>query len=267
METTTGFSNTSPWSGVQPYLKYGFDQAQQNYQNNTPQYAPFQTWTPFSNQSIQGLGQVQDIAANSQLGFNAAQEANNTLTGQYLDNNPYVDQIVDRTAGDITAGVNSMFAGGNRFGSNAQQDTLANAIGDASSNIRYQNYGDERTNMQRALALSGQVDQGQYNGASQLLNVGGMLEGKQNEALQDDVNRWNFEQNQPDLQLKNYMDVISGNYGGQTQTSQSVPTYGGNSGINALGGGLTGYSLGNALNSDYGGYVGALGGGLLGLFS
>lgn len=267
MTTTTTTSNTTPWSGQQPYLSYGFQQAQNNFQNNTPQYAPFQTWTDFSDQSLQGLGQMQGIASNNQLGFNAAQEANNTLTGGYLDNNPYIDGVVDRVTGDVGSQVNSAFASGGRYGSNAHADTLGNAVADASSNIRYQNYNDERQNMMRGLALAPQADQLQYSGANQLLNVGNMLEAKENEALQDDVNRWNFDQNQPDQQLANYMGLIQGNYGGQTNSTAIAPEYGGNPAMGALGGGLAGYSLGNALNSDWGGYAGAGIGGLLGLFS
>jgi len=271
-EKATSTANQTPWSGQQPYLSYGFGQAQNNYQISTPQYAPFQTWTDFSDQSLQGMGQIQGIANQSDLGFNAAQEANNTLTGGYLNNNPYLDQMTDQVAGDIGSQVNSAFASGGRYGSNAHADTLANAVGDASAGMRYQNYGDERTNMQRALALSGQVDQSQYNNANQLLNVGSMLEGKENQALQDDVNRWNFDQAQPDIQLQNYMDSIRGNYGGQTNTTSAVPTYGGSSMMGALGGGLSGAALGQEFApsswGNWGGALGGVGGALLGgLFS
>lgn len=267
-ETTYNTSNTTPWSGQQPYLTYGFDQAQNNYQSNTPQYAPFQTWTDFSDQSLQGLGMMQNTAENSQLGFNAAQEANNTLTGGYLNNNPYIDEIAGQVSGDVSNSVNSAFAGGGRYGSNAHADTLANAVADSTSNLRYQNYGDERQNMQRGLALAGTVDQAQYNNANQMMNVGNTLENKEGQALQDDVNRWNFDQNQPDQQLANYMQSIQGNYGGSTSGTQTVPTYGGNAGLGALGGAMSGYSLGNDLNSDWGGAIGGIGGALLGgLFS
>ena len=269
-ETTTTLANQTPWTGQQPFLSYGFGQAQKNYQQNTPQYAPFQTWTDFSDQSLQGLGQMQNIAQTSPLGQQAAQEAGNTLTGQYLNANPYIDQIADRVAGDVGAQVNSAFARGGRYGSGAHTDTLANAVSDATAGLRYQNYGDERQNMQRSLALSPSVDQGQYLGANQLLGVGGMLEAKESQALQDDVNRWNYAQAQPDIQLQEYMNAIRGNYGGQTSQTQTVPTYGGNPVTGAIGGGLAGAGLGQSLfpDSPYGGLLGGLGGGILGgLFS
>ena len=269
MTTTTTTANTTPWSGQQPYLTYGFEQAKNNYLTQTPQYAPFQSWVNFSQPTLEGLGMAQGIAQDSPLGYNAANEASNTLTGQYLDNNPYIDAMVDRTAADVGNSVNSAFASGGRYGSNAHADTLSQSVADASAGLRYQNYGDERTNMQRALAMSPQIDAGQYSNANQLIGVGSAMEGKEYEALQDDMNRWNFAQNQPDAQLANYMGLVQGNYGGQTNSTAVAPEYGGNAGINALGGGMAGYSLGNSLSggSGWGGALGALGGGILGLFS
>lgn len=269
MNTTTTTSNTTPWAGQQPYLTYGFQQAQNNYQNQTPQYFPNQGWVDFSQPTLDGLGQTQGIANQNQVGFAGANEAFNTLSGQYLDSNPYINDIVDRTTADVGNSVNSAFASGGRYGSNAHADTLSQSVADASAGIRYQNYGDERENMMRGLALAPQSDALQYAGADRLMGVGSALENKQYEVLQDDVNRWNFDQNQPDTQLANYMGLIQGNYGGQTNSTAIAPEYGGSSGINALGGGMAGYSLGNSLSggSGWGGALGALGGGLLGLFS
>ena len=265
METTSTNSFSSPWSGQQPYLNFGFDQAKQNYLNNTPQYAPFETWTDFSPQTLQGLDQTQNIAGQNLIGNAAANESFNTLDGQYLDNNPYLSQITDRVSADATNAVNSAFNSSGRYGSNSHADTIASNVADASAGINYQNYGDERQNMMRASMIAPQSDQLQYSGANQLMGVGGALEGKQNEALQDDINRWNFDQSQPDQQLAQYIASIGGNYGQQSQTSVVQPTYGGSTAQGILGGGALGYGIADSFpKSGISPWLGALGGGLLG---
>jgi len=260
---TNQTQNAEPWSQQIPYLGYGFDQAQANYQDPASYY-PNQGFVPFSDQTTDALGQMQGIAQENKVGNAAANESYNTLTGQYLNNNPYVDQMADRVGGDVMAGVNSTFNQGGRFGSNAHADTFANSIADASAAMRYQNYDSERQNMIRASALAPQSAQMQYAGANQLAGVGSAIEGKQYEALQDDMNRFNFYENQPNRELGNYMAAIGGNYGGTTDSTSIAPTFGGSPAMGALGGGLAGFSLGNEFGY---GKAGAALGGLAGLFS
>lgn len=86
--TTTTTNNTTqtksdPWSPQQPYLMQGFAEAQKQYESNNPQYFPGSTVVPFSSQTTQGLQQMQDIANNSQLPGQAANQVSNTLQGNY----------------------------------------------------------------------------------------------------------------------------------------------------------------------------------------
>lgn len=263
--TSTSQSNSSPWSGQQPFLSFGFNQAKENYLNHVPSYYPNQGFVDFSDPTINALNGIQDVAGNNEVGFAAANETLNTLGGNYLNNNPYIDQVVDRVSGDIGASVDSRFSGAGRYGSNAHADTLANAVGDASAGIRYQNYNDERQNMVRNLALAPQADQLQYSGFNNLLGAGSIIEGKEGEALQDDVNRWNFDQNLPANHLSNYMGNVTGNYGQNTVSTQSQPLYGQSPVQGGVGGALAGSALSESLG--FSPWLGAGVGGLMGLFS
>lgn len=106
---------------------------------------------------------------------------------------------------------------------------------------------------------------GQYPGQlqEQYANFGA---GFQQRALDDSINRWNFEQNAPWQNLNNYNAIIQG-FGGLGGT-QTMP--GGSQGAGALGGALMGSQLGAGIaggmgyNTGWGALLGALGGGALG---
>jgi len=82
-----------------------------------------------------------------------------------------------------------------------------------------------------------------YMDFGQLMNVGGMVEGKGQEFLGDQISRYNFGQGERDEALARYMAAIGGNYGGVSTGTQSQPMYGGNPLIDALGLGLAGAGL------------------------
>jgi hypothetical protein len=62
----------------------------------------------------------------------------------------------------------------------------------------------------------------QLANAGALMQAGQAQEGYQNQALQDQINRWNYQQNLPLNNLANYMGMIQGNYGGTSTTTQPI---------------------------------------------
>lgn len=70
------------------------------------------------------------------------------INGQYLNNNPYLDQMYDRAAGKVAAGVNALFSKGGRYGSGAHQGVLGETLGNLATDIYAGNYAKERTNQQ-----------------------------------------------------------------------------------------------------------------------
>jgi len=118
-------------------------------------------------------------------GFNA-----DVLGGKYLQGNPYLDQMIARSRGDITNQVNSQFSLAGRYGSGAHTDVLADSLADMESGLRYQNYATEMDRMGQAAGMAegaSQADQGAalapiglaaeipYTGANNLANNLGAL--------------------------------------------------------------------------------------------
>src|SRR5210317_423342 len=99
-----------------------------------------------------------------------------------------------------------------------------------------------------------------YRDAQRLAQVGSARESDAMASLQDNINRYNYEQNIDDQKLRNYMALISGG----TVGSNTIQPVFRNQGASALGGALGGSQLASLINPSYAG-MGAIGGGLLGL--
>jgi hypothetical protein len=119
-------------------------------------------------------------------------------------------------------------------------------------------YGQAAQQQMQALGLSPAIGQMQYQQAGALQDAGSTLQGLNQSAITDAMNRWNFGQQQPYQNLQNYMQNIQGNYGSNTTASQ--PYYS-NSLANTLGGALGGSALANSMfggnNSNSGGGIGS----------
>jgi hypothetical protein len=97
-----------------------------------------------------------------------------------------------------------------------------------------------------------------YQGAERLAAVGSAREQQAQAELQDQVNRFNFDQNIDAQKLNNFMALI----GGGTVGSQSIQPVFRNPLASGLGGALGGAQLGSYFKNPM---LGAIGGGLLGL--
>lgn len=253
--SSTTVQKADPWSGVQPYLKDVFRQAKKLYRTSRPDFYPGQTYSDLSPQTMAGLRGVQNAAASNPIDQYAALESAKTLGGGYLGANPYIDRVVDDVTGDIGSQVSSAFAKGGRFGSGAYMGTLADKVGKAAGDIRYQNYAGERENMQRALALAPQVQQMQYVDPMKMLAVGQTLEGQTQKGINEAMARHQFYQDRDEQALSQYNALLQGGLP-FSQTTSQTPTQGSSPLAGALGGAMAG--------SQVAGPAGALGGAVLG---
>ena len=269
--------------------------------------------------------------------LNAAQnQIDATLSGNYLNANPYLDQAFDLASKKVTdaytksviPALNASFAGAGGSGSGIQRELaldaserLGTSLGSLASDIYGQNYQNERARQAdaarlagnlysvggqdvvnranaalraREVALNNAINQGKlgldaasgygnllsqigtlqgraaqlaptasaldYANIDRLGGVGQAVEGKANQILQDQINRFNYYQNRPEQNLANYMGYITGNYG-QDQTTNFDK---GSSALNALGGASVLGSLFNEIGGQGAGWwgagLGALGG-------
>jgi hypothetical protein len=112
---------------------------------------------------------------------------------------------------------------GGRTGSAMHGRALGEGLGDAIGGLAYQNYGAERGNMMNAMQMAPAMAQADYLDPQMLAQVGQTYEGQAGANLQDQINRFNFEQNLPDEKLRQYMTLVQGgNYGGSSSSQQPI---------------------------------------------
>jgi len=115
-----------------------------------------------------------------------------------------------------------------RYGSNVSADlqnraatTLANTLANKAGELAYTNYGAERARQEAAVANAPQLAQADYADIAQLGQVGQTQEGYSQQALQDQINRYNYEANLPYQKLSQYAGLVAGTPQGSTTTSTS----------------------------------------------
>lgn len=253
--TTTQTTDTSPWKPAQPYIMDVYSQAQQ--QANTPQqFYPGQTYANLSDPTMQTL---RDITAQAGQGHplvdTAANYATQAAAGSYLgQNNPYLSGIQQSLGDNIQQQLGSRFAGAGRsIGSPAETQTFSRDLANASAPYLYQNYGQERgLQQQAAMALPSIQQTGQgldYQNLAALQGVGNVFDQQNQKAIQDQMARWDFAQQEPQQRLTNYANMLgvgtpftsSAQKGSQQQ--QMGPMQWAGLGLGTLGAGAGMYSL------------------------
>jgi hypothetical protein len=237
--STSSVQNASPWSAQQPYLRDVFREAQRLYfganpqtvngmqfpdPNAGPQYFPGSTVAPLAPETGQALQlETQRALAGSPLLTAAQDETSKTLAGTYLSaGNPYLSQLVQGLDNTIRPQVDSRFIGSGRYGSPAYAAATASALANAVAPYAFQNYSTERANMERAATAAPDLANQDYTNIAALADVGAQRQAQSQGQLTDQVNRWNFNQNADAARLAQYLQMIQGNYGGTTTSSQNV---------------------------------------------
>tara|TARA_R110000803_G_scaffold23517_3_gene57649 strand:+ start:7112 stop:7999 length:888 start_codon:yes stop_codon:yes gene_type:complete len=271
----TSTVDRSPWEPQQQHLKNIFGGAETAFESSSPSYFQDSTvvdWSPQTNQAMQAMEARAN--AGSPLQQAGMAQAQSTIEGDYLNANPFLTgaynaasaPVIEQWNNQIAPGIDSSFAGAGRMGSglyaqqrNSAENTLGRNLTDMSSKMAYANYAQERQNQLDMAGQSGQMAQQDYNDMNKLMAVGGAREGQQQAQLQDQIQRFNFEQNRPWDQLARYSGLVSGGYGTQQETG--TPLYS-NPGANFLSGALGGATIGNMMGMPG---MGAMAGGALGL--
>ena len=86
---------------------------------------------------------LQGLAAQEAMGTAAQQQLAATLGGQYL--NPFLQPLLQKTAGDIATSVSQQFTGAGRTpGSPMSQQQIVSQVAQAALPLAFQEYGTER---------------------------------------------------------------------------------------------------------------------------
>ena len=264
-QNVTTTTSAEPSEFVRPYVTEAFDQAQNLFQSKTPNYFPKQTYTDFAPETTAALNLASARALSNPLLASSQGEINKILQGQYLSptSNPYLQNLYNQMAGDVTSGVQSQFSKAGRLGSAANQAVLAQELGDLATKVYAPNYQQERANMMAATQLAPSLAAADYQDIQALGGVGQTKEAMEMAQIQDAMARFDFEQQKPYYKLREYLASI-GESVPQT-TAQTRPVFR-NTGAGLLGGAMQGAELAGLIPGMGAGW-GAIGGGLLGGFA
>jgi hypothetical protein len=222
----TTAQSVQPYSAAEPALGQILSEATNLYGQGVGAAG----YVPPTQQTLTGLAQQETMAnaANQQLAA--------TLGGQYL--NPFLSPLIQKTAADISTGVQSQFSGAGRTPTSPlAQQTALGQVAQAALPLAFQEYGTERG---RQLGLATQLPT--------LLQTGQQLEAIQRQ-----------QQLAPSQALQQYAGLVSPIASGFPVTTGQVNTRA-NPFTTALGGAIIGSSI-----PGVGGVLGGVGGLLGGL--
>lgn len=262
--TNTVTQSSDPWGAAQPYLKDIMGKAQDWYNSSSgSQYFPGSTTVPLSADTQQALGSIRSRATlGSPLMGAAEQQAQDTIQGKYLspDSNPFLKDTFNQASGAVNSAVNGQFSAAGRYGSGAHAGVLADKNNQLATDIYGGNYNNERTRQATMSALAPTLASQDYTDANALLQSGNIQQQQSANDLQDQINRFSFDQNQPLNRINSYSSLLNGygGLGGSSTSNTNTPTYT-NTGSGILGGGLSGALGGAGLFNAFPATLGALG--------
>lgn len=238
---------------------------------------------PFSPETLAGQQFLKNFAYQAAPAFNQALgQATKFGLGDvlYADSNPYLGSAINAAIrpvtesytdpGGVFSQIRTSAIGNGGYGRSSRQGIAegiaagryADAIGDISSKMASEGYQSGLDTFAKTYALAPQTQQAMMTPGNILTSLG--LQRENLQQMQEDyaANSRNWDLNAAWMPLQNWANIV---YGGSLPTSTTSTTSGNmrsNSGMNMLGGALSGYSLGTAMG--FGGPIGAIGGAILG---
>lgn len=255
--STTTVQKADPWNGAQPFLLDYMQQAK-NLSNVPQQYYPGQTYAGFDPNQQSAYARMAGITTDPNSATNQAiGQLGNTISGEFLPGGSAMrNAIVDPTVQQV----NSMFSKAGRYGSGAHEQALGQGITQA-----LMPYWDSER--QRQMAASVAAPGMEMSALTPQLQAGQAYQDMNQQQINDLMQRFDFQQNEPWNRLTRYASLVSpgAGFGGTTTGTSTLPQ--GSRVSGALGGALGG-GLAAAMIPALGpfGLPLAIGGGLLGAF-
>lgn len=234
---------------IQPYLDTGIGLA------NRP-YDPYkgQTVAGFSPEQEAGMQMTTGRALMGSPTLQAAnQNATQTLNGGYMNNNPYIEDMVNKSQNDVMSRLGKGFYGATT-GNTGLAQTTAGALADSGNAIRYGNYEAERGRQMGLIPQAPGLAAADYQDPTALANVGASRQGYAQSLLGAGQSQFQNQQNYPLQQYDILGNALRTTMGGGQSTTGPNPNQS-NPAANLLGMGITGAGLYGQL-----GGLGALGG-------
>lgn len=285
---------------LRPYLELGLQRGEQLFFGPPPSFFAGQTYVDPSQQTLDALLQQEQLATAPSVPLQQAQQAylsgmqnlGQIAGGSFLGANPFRDEMISAATRPLQQqfeqstlpALQSAFSRAGRYGSGAQtraigqaQEATTRAMGDITASISAQDFARERQLQQQAIGqqmaaaqLAPQFYQQQFMPSQQLAQIGAAREQISGLPLQEQLSRFQFEQQAPYTQLQNFLSGVYGTPMASSQIPQPQQAQSNRVG-SALGGAALGYGVGQMIGGSYGGFsspvigagIGALAGGFL----
>jgi hypothetical protein len=250
----TSTVNADPWDVAVPYMEGGFKEAQNLYNNYSPEYYTGQTQAGFTPDQLTAQQGIRDFAVQGAPSImNPAISAYQQGTSaNMLDvaNNPYVNNMAqaasDRAMGGVydalsNIGQNAIMSGG--YGGGRQGIAEGNAIAGAADAANqaaaqvYSNaYGQGLNQQLGTLGQTGSLMSAGFSPYGALNQSGMQQQNREQSLIRDAQARQQFEQNLPYDKFNKYQQGIAGFSGLVPTTGTQVSTSPGASLMSNLGG-------------------------------
>jgi hypothetical protein len=220
---------------LKPYVTYGLEEAKKQYESPGAQFFPGQTYVSPSASTQLALQAAQQRAmSGSPIQQAAQQEYLSTVQGRGV--NPFLEGALAGTTRQAeeaytrgVQGLQSKASSMGRYGSSAMgqqvgqaQDIFGRNLAESAGQLAYQSAEAERGRQMAAVANAPTYAQADYQDIQKLLTAGQGQESYQQKALQDAINRYNFEQTAPERKLQQFTNLFTSvPSGGTSTTTQS----------------------------------------------
>lgn len=255
---------TEPWKVQQPYITKGFERAEELFNANTPNYYSGDTYVPFAGETEQALqlAKARALQGNQLLG-SSQNYANDVMQGNYLDptKNTHLNNLFSNMSGKIQADVNSNFAQAGRYGSGSHTGVMTDQLGNLADKVYADNYARERGIQDSMSTKAPQLGEMDYGDISKLQTVGNAREELSQRMLQDNIARWEFENQKPYTKLREYQASVGSPFG---TTSSTITPLSKNPIMGLLGGASSGAGIYDMLGATGSANPYLMGGALLG---
>lgn len=256
---------TEPPSFMIPYIRQLLGEADYLYRNQPLQYFPGETVAGFNpaelaaqQSALQTAGNLEgqnaQLQQSLQYGLNGAMD---------VRNNPYFQSAVQAAINpikwnlqdEILPGVASGAGGAGQYGGTRQGIAEGLAISranqqmvDAAARMGSDAYNQGQETYIRSLALAPTLQQSQMLPIQLRGQVGQQIRDYQQALIDSQIDRFNFEQNEPYNRLGLYQNFIGGQYGGQsTSTGHAAQASSGQRLAGAAAAGLGTYGMMSAI--------------------
>jgi len=217
---------------IKPYVEYGLEEAKRQYQTPGAAFFPGQTYVSPSEATQAALQAAQQRAiSGSPIQQAAQQEYLSTVQGRGV--NPFLEGALAGTTRQAqeaytqgVQGLQSKASSMGRYGSNAMgqqvgqaQDIFGRNLAESAGSLAYQSAEAERNRQMAAVQGAPAYAQADYMDIQKLLTAGQGQESYEQKALQDAINRYNYEQTLPQQKLQQFTNLFTSVPSGGTSTT------------------------------------------------